>query len=74
MEATLRAPGIPPPVRGWRMQQHEIDDNSEFIAECLRLWDQGCDTKDIATTLFQPESIVETAVRLGRERRRRMED
>lgn len=73
MEAAVRPPGIPSP-RGWRMQPHEVDENAEFIAECVRLWDQGCDTKDIATALFQPEYIVESAVRLGRERRRRMED
>lgn len=70
----MRPPGIPYPVRGWRMQPHEIDDNSEFIAECLRLWDQKRDTKEIATILFQPEHIVESAVRLGRERRRREEE
>lgn len=70
----MRAPGIPPPLRGWRMRQYEIDDNSEFIAECLRLWETGLDTKDISAALFQPESIVESAVRLGRERRRRQEE
>jgi hypothetical protein len=56
------------------MRRHEIEENPEFVAECLRLWDAGNDTKDIATLLLQPEHIIEATVRLGRERRRRAED
>ena len=33
-------------------------------------WDCGLDTKDIMLIVFQPEHIVKTATRLGRERRR----
>lgn len=61
------------PIRGWQMHQHEIGDNTEFVAECLKLWDTGRDTAEIASLMFQPEHIVERAVRLGRERRRRTE-
>lgn len=74
MEAILT---LRPPIGGprrWQMDRREIDENTEFIAECLRLWDEGRDTKDIATLLFQPEYIIEATVRLGRERRRRAED
>ena len=68
----MRPPGTFP-IRGWRMQPHEIEENSEFVAECLCLWDLRHDTKEIASIVFQPENVVESAVRLGRERRRRME-
>jgi hypothetical protein len=34
------------------------------------LWDCGLDTKDMSLVVFQPEYIVKTATRLGRERRR----
>jgi hypothetical protein len=56
------------------MCRNEIEDDSEFIEVCLRLWDEGRDTKDIAMLLIQPEHIIESTVRLGRERRRRAED
>jgi hypothetical protein len=39
----------------------------------LKLWDAGCDTATIAERLFRFESVVERAVRLGRERRRKEE-
>ena len=70
MEAEMRPP-IGGPLRYWRMRPHEIDANIEFVAECLRLWDEGKDTKDISVLVMQPEHIVESAVRLGRERRRK---
>jgi hypothetical protein len=56
------------------MRRNEIEENGEFIETCLRLWDEGHDTKDIAMFLIQPEHIIESTVRLGRERRRRAED
>lgn len=59
-----------PPKRGWQIRREEIAENNAFIFKCLSLWDEGKNTYDISTILFQPESIVETAVRLGRERRR----
>lgn len=55
----------------WKRKPRSIDDRAEFVAECLRLWDRGFDTNDIARILFQYESVVETAVRIGRERRRK---
>jgi len=70
---TLRPP-IGGPHRRWQMQRREIEENTEFIEVCLKLWDEGRDTKDIATLLIQPEHIIESTVRLGRERRRRQED
>ena len=63
-------PPIPSSILHWRMRPDEIRDNSEFVTACVRLWDRGMDTKEIALNLFQPEYIVESATRLGRERRR----
>ena len=64
-----------PPVRGpdnhWRKKAHLEVEDVAFVAECLRLWDQGRDTKDISLILLRPEYVVETATRLGRERRRK---
>jgi len=57
----------------WHMRPHELDGNHIFISKCLRLWDMGLDTKDISHNVFQPEWIVESAVRLGRELRRQVE-
>ncbi len=65
----MRAP-VPGPIRRWHIPRQEIGDNAEFIAECVRLWDEGKDTKDISLAVMQPEHVVETATRLGRERRR----
>lgn len=48
----------------------EAVDGAVFIAKCLELWDQGKNTKEISAILFQPEHAVESATRLGRERRR----
>lgn len=53
----------------WPKPRDMISGDIEFIAECMRLWDRGCDTKKISTILFQPEYVVETAVWIGRERR-----
>lgn len=65
---TIRAP-VPGPGRGdWRLGRHDI--NEKFIDQCVRLWDDGLDTAEIAKITFQHESVVETATRLGRERRR----
>jgi hypothetical protein len=61
-------------VLHWRMRREEIDGDVEFIAKCTRLWDKGHDTWSIAHVMFQPEYVVERAVRLGRERRRRSEE
>jgi hypothetical protein len=67
---TVRSP-IGGPGRGdWRLRPQAIEDNFEFIAKCLALWDEGLDTKEIADITFQHESVVETATRIGRERRR----
>jgi hypothetical protein len=70
----LRTPFTPSPERGWRIEPREIEDNTEFIIRCLRLWDAGHDTKDIADLTFQWEYVVERTVRLGRERRRGRRD
>ena len=61
-------------MRIWQMRREEIDGNTEFIRKCLVLWDSKRDTWDIAHLMFQPEYIVERAVRLGRERRRQSEE
>jgi hypothetical protein len=66
-------PPIGGPIRRWHMPRHEIAENVEFVAECVRLWDEGKDTKDISLIMLQPEYVVETAVRMGREHRRRTE-
>ena len=37
------------PIRHWQMRPLAlIEENTEFVAECLELWDQGRDTKDIS--------------------------
>jgi hypothetical protein len=41
-----------------------------FKEKCLRLWDTGMDTYDIAQALFETEANVERALRLAREERR----
>jgi len=70
-EATaMKFPG-PPIRRGAYMQRQEIDQHPDFMDRCLALFDRGHDTKDISMLLFQPEFIVESAVRIARERRRR---
>jgi hypothetical protein len=65
---------VRPPVRGpdnhWRKTAHREIEDVAFVAECLRLWDQGRDTKDISLILLRPEYVVETATRLGRESRK----
>jgi hypothetical protein len=48
--------------------------NDEQIEEALRLWDFGMNTADIADRLFRKEAVVERALRLGRERRRKREE
>ena len=53
------------------MRRFEVPEDNGFIAECVRLLGFRTDTKDISLIVFQPEHIVETATRLGRERRRR---
>jgi hypothetical protein len=58
------------PNRRWQKRPHEVENDSLFVAECLRLWDLGINTKDIALKLFQPEHIVHRAMRIGREHRR----
>jgi hypothetical protein len=45
--------------RHWRMGRFEVPEDNGFIAECVRLWDCGLDTKDIMLIVFQPEHIVE---------------
>ena len=67
----MRAPvGGPIQMRAWHLRREAIEANADFVARCLKLWDQGCNTKDISLAVFQPEYVVETATRLGRERRR----
>ena len=59
----------------WRkLPHHKAPEDNVLIVECLRLWDRGLDTKGISLIVFQPEHIVETATRIGRERRRQMEE
>jgi hypothetical protein len=67
---TLRAP-VPGPGRGvWRLGPQAVDENPEFTARVLQMWDEGLNTKEIADIVFQWEYVVERCVRLGRERRR----
>jgi len=67
---TVRPPTFPGKGTRWRMSAHEVAENDQFIEQCLKLWDRGYDTAEIAKLMFQPEHIVETAARIGRERRR----
>lgn len=69
----MRPPSIVGSRRRWQMRANEIVENTEFVERCLRLWDKGYDTAEIATLMFQPESVVDSATRLGRERRRNEE-
>jgi hypothetical protein len=48
------------------MRRFEVPEDNGFIAEWV---DCGLD-KSIMLIVFQPEHIVKTATRLGRERRR----
>jgi len=52
----------------WRMRRFAVPEDNGFVVECVRLLGL---TKDNSLIVFQPEHIVETATRLGRERRRR---
>ena len=56
------------------MRRFEVPEDNGFIAECVRLWDCGLDTKDIMLIVFQPEHIVETATKLGSRTSQTMED
>jgi len=67
----MRSPIIGGNKRRWIMSRREVGFEDGFIAQTVTLWDQGLDTKAIAQIVFQPEYIVESAVRIGRERRRR---
>jgi hypothetical protein len=62
----------PPLMREWRMGPRDTPDDA-FVETCLRMWDRGLDTKDIADITFQWEHVIERVVRLGRERRRAKE-
>jgi hypothetical protein len=66
---SIRPPSLGPNGR-WRMRRSEVRHNTAFIAQCVELWDKGFNTKDISSILFEPESVVESATRLGREQRR----
>lgn len=66
----VRAPPWPGDERFGRSrwESKEIDD--AFIDTCLALWDEGKDTKEIATATRRHESVVARHVWAGRERRR----
>ena len=64
----------PPQGRIGSFWRREIEQDNEFIDKCTRLWDMKLDTFDISLNVFQPEHVVARAVRLGRERRRRLEE
>jgi hypothetical protein len=55
----------------WRMRRFEVPEDNGFIAECVRLLGLRIRHQRHSLIVFQPEHIVETATRLGRERRRR---
>lgn len=58
----------------WHKQPHLIEQDHEFIGGVMLRWGYGMNTADIAIDLFQPESIVERALHIGREMRRREEN
>ena len=61
----------PETARALAHASFEVPEDNGFIEECVRLLGLRLDTKDISLIVFQPEHIVETATRLGSERRRR---
>jgi hypothetical protein len=42
----------------------------ELIGDCLRLFDRGLDSRQIAILLFERECVVAWAIGIGREQRR----
>jgi len=56
------------PAGGGRRRQVG-DADPQFIADCLRLFDFGLDTRDIALQLRERECVVAYCVSLGRDRR-----
>ncbi len=66
----IRAPMGGPGRGDWRLRRHDVDENVKFMEQCLRMWDRGLDTKEIADITFQWEYVVERTLRLARERRR----
>ena len=58
--------------RHWRMRRFEVPEYNGFIAECVRLWDCGLETKDISLRQPQQESpaIADGASEFGRAQHR----
>ncbi|PWT73733.1 MAG: hypothetical protein C5B60_07835 [Chloroflexi bacterium] len=69
---TMRAP-VAGGARRWQMRRSEIVSDIEFQQKCLKLWDRGHDTHSIAHIVFQPEYVVDQALRIAREQRRQNE-
>ena len=72
---TLRPPNWPGGIDNhWRdpRSQKELDD--EFIDKVIRLWDQKCDTVEIAAATRQSQANCERALHIGLEKRRARED
>ena len=66
----VRAPTIGV-QKNWqrRICPDELAD-SEFVRRVMARWHDGCDTAQIAIELFERESVVAWALRIGRERER----
>lgn len=59
--------------RSWQKLPHLVEQDQDFIGGVMLRWGYKMDTVDIALDLFQPEAVVERALHIGREIRRREE-
>ena len=66
---TIR-PEVPSPFSHRDRRKETPSDDPVWRAECLKLWDRGFDTSDIAQMKFAFESEVDKGLRRAREQRR----
>jgi hypothetical protein len=66
----MRAPVHP--LNFWRRSPATVRHDDEFIARVMQLWDEKKDTAEISAITFESEAVVTLALRLGRERRRKV--
>lgn len=59
------------PHSDWRFTAGQANNNDDFVAKCVSLWDAGYDTRAISIKVMQHESVVTSALWKGREARRK---
>lgn len=57
--------------RDFRKHPAQARTDQEFIDRCMRAWDAGMNSREIAIKFMQPEASIEVALWSGREARRK---